>query len=114
MTRQRSRGSVLLVAAITVVILAWLASHPEHVHRSLLDPAEPAYTSNYLDARGFLFPWLIVEVPPELGHVPVTARLNAKNAGILLLVALTAALCLVGSFRLARMVWRRLIAGWIR
>ena len=110
MTKDRSRGSVLLVAAITVVILAWLASQPAYVHRSRLDPAEPVYTSNYLEARGLLFPWLIVEVPPELAPVPLMVRLNGTNAGILLLTALTTASGLVGGFCFARMVWRRFAA----
>jgi len=103
-----SRSALLLTAAITLVVLAWLASQRSYVHRGRLDPAEPIYASNSLEARGYLFPWLIVEVPPELGPVPFSARLDVKNAGVLFLLALTIASCLVGTLALARMAWRRM------
>ena len=57
----RRRMTVLALAALLPT--AWLASRPVYAHRSLVDDTEAAYTSNYLQARGLLFPWIITEVP---------------------------------------------------
>lgn len=93
-----------------VLALAWLAVQTSYVHRSRLDPAEPVYASNYLEARGFLFPWLIVEVPAGLGAVPLGARLDPKNAAILTLIAGLVAALLTAVVEMVRLLWRRLAA----
>lgn len=90
--------------------LAWLASQVSYVHRIRLVPSEPVYTSNYLEARGFLFPWLIVEVPAGLGSVPLSTRLDLKNAAILVLIAAIVAACVTWVLTLAAGIWRRMFA----
>jgi len=77
----------LRIGVLALIPFGWLAWQPEYVHRSLLDPAEPAYTSNYLDARGAVIPWLITEVPPELGAVPLRARFMPIRLAVLYVAA---------------------------
>jgi hypothetical protein len=75
------------VALLALLPLSWLASQRDYIHRSALDPHEPVYTSNYLEARGLLFPWVITEVPPELAPVRWFERVRPANLGVLYLLA---------------------------
>jgi hypothetical protein len=81
-------GTALWIAAIALLPLAWLAWQPSYVHRSALDPAEPIYASNHLQARGYVFPWLITEVPPTVGPVSFWARVIPGNLVLLYVIAL--------------------------
>jgi hypothetical protein len=85
---RRTARTALWIALVALLPLAWLAWQPSFVHRSLLDPAEPLYASNHLQARGYLFPWLITEVPPGLGPVSFWARVIPGNLALLYVVAL--------------------------
>jgi len=94
MTVRRMGRNVLWIAAIALLPLAWLAAQPSYVHRSQLDPTEPLYASNHLRARGYVFPWLITEVPPALGPVSFWARVIPGNLALLYALALCpVALC---------------------
>ena len=84
---KRLGTSALWIAAIALLPFGWLAWQPSYVHRSVLDPAEPLYASNYLDARGSPFPWLITDVPPPLGPVPFRARVMPGALGLLYVLA---------------------------
>lgn len=88
MNVRRTARTALWIALIALLPLAWLAWQPSFVHRSLLDPTEPIYASNYLEARGYLFPWLITEVPPALGPVSFRGRVIPKNLAALYVLAL--------------------------
>lgn len=57
---------LILLALVALMPAAWLAAQPALVHRSVVDGTEPGYTSNYLEARGLLFPWIVTEVPADL------------------------------------------------
>jgi hypothetical protein len=74
------------VALVALIPSAWLATRPSFVHRGQLDPREPVYTSNYLAARGYLLPWLVTEVPPDLEPVPLTRRILPLNLVMLYLI----------------------------
>jgi len=56
--------TVLALAALLPTV--WLASRPVYAHRSLVDDTEAAYTSNYLRARGLLFPRIVTEIPADV------------------------------------------------
>ena len=88
MNVRRVGRDALWIAVIALLPLAWLAWQPSYVHRSALDPTEPIYASNYLQARGYIFPWLITEVPADLGPVPFRARVMPGNLARLYVVAL--------------------------
>ena len=60
------RRRLAVLALIAIVPAGWLAWQPTYVHRSRIDVLEPGYTSNYLRARGLIFPWFVTEVPADL------------------------------------------------
>jgi hypothetical protein len=75
-----------VLALVALLPAAWLASRPVYAHRSLVDDTEAAYTSNYLRARGLLFPWIVTEVPADVAiHWP--QRVFPMNFLALYLVA---------------------------
>jgi hypothetical protein len=106
MTGRRTARSALWIAALALLPFGWLAWQPTYVHRRLLDPAEPTYTSNSLDARGAVIPWLITEVPPELGPVPFRARVMPGRLALLYLLALCPAGLCWGVVAEVRRWWR--------
>jgi hypothetical protein len=59
------RRPLTVLALAALFPAAWLAWRPVYAHRSLVDDTEPAYTSNYLQARGLVFPWIVTEVPAD-------------------------------------------------
>ena len=85
---RRMTRSALSIAVIALLPLAWLAWQPSYVHRSLLDPTEPIYASNDLQARGYVFPWLITEVPPNVGPVSFWTRVIPGHLALLYVLAL--------------------------
>ena len=88
MNLRRVGRHALWIGAVALLPLTWLAWQPSYVHRSRLDPAEPIYASNHLQARGYMFPWLITEVPPGLGPVSFWARVIPGNLVLLYVLAL--------------------------
>ena len=102
------RRTLRNVALLALLPAAWLASHRDMVHRSVIDPREPLYTSNYLDARGLGFPWLVTEVPPDLGSVPWRQRVYPLNLAFLYGAAFVfVSMCWLVAFAV-RASWRAL------
>ena len=99
--------SLRIIALLALLPTAWLASQRTFVHRSIIDPREPIYASNYLDARGLGFPWLVTEVPENVGPVPWSQRVFPRNLLALYVVGLIVATPLWIALRLARTLWRR-------
>ncbi len=111
MNLRRLRTHLIVIACLAIFPAAWLASQPAYVHRSRLDPTEPLYTSNYLQARGYLLPWLVTEIPPELAPVPLGTRVFPTNLGILYLLALIPATLFWTLVAFMWWLWRKLGTG---
>ena len=71
--------SLLAIVALALIPTIWLAVQPNYADRSLIDPDFPPQLSSSLEARGYVVVWLVTQVPPEMGRVPLSRRVFPKT-----------------------------------
>lgn len=96
---------VVLVLAVAPTL--WLLAQPGVVPLRRVDPSEPVWTSHYLAARGYLYPWLVTEIPPRLEPMPLRSRVLLPNLALLLGAGVLAGAGAWCGLVLGHSLWRR-------